>query len=156
MRLVANLIKGLDAKRAELELIRLPKHAAVPLLKLLRSAMANARNNLQMANTDLYIKGLQVSSGTVMKRFRPRAFGRAATIRKKTCHVYMILDTKSQADVKERALSEGAPLVKGTVNKDTKSDIPKSAKRKNLAPDPKAKKVENKGFTKKIFSRKVI
>ncbi len=156
MRLVADLIKGLDAKRAELELIRLPKHAAEPLLKLLRSAMANARNNLQMGNTDLYIKGLQVSSGTVMKRFRPRAFGRAATIRKKTCHVYMILDTKSQTIVKEESLSGAKPAARGTANKDGKNDIPKSAQRKNLAPDSKAKKVKNKGFTKKIFSRKVI
>ena len=157
MRLGANLIKGMDAKHAELELARLSKHAAIPLLKLLRSALANAANNLRLDTSGLYVKGIQVNSGVVLKRFRPRAFGRAATIRKKTCHVFMVLDTTGEVSLKDRQPeNENTPSAKGIVSKDAKKDLSKTPKRKNITPDPKANKVEKKGFTKKIFSRKVV
>lgn len=100
VRLVASLIKGMDLKRAELELDKLPKRSSAPLLKLLKSAADNAVNNFQKDPAVLYIREVTVNEGPVMKRMRPRAFGRGAAIRKRMSHILIVLDTKSEPKVK--------------------------------------------------------
>lgn len=97
VRLVANLVKGMNVKQAESELRFRSTRSAEPIRKLLASAAANARNNLKVEDSQkLYIKEIRVGEGPVYKRFMPRAFGRSAVIRKRTSHVSMVLDIKNQ------------------------------------------------------------
>ncbi len=88
---MADLIRGLALKEAKLQLLGQTKKAAVPLLKLLKSAESNAKNNFKMKSDDLYVKEIKVDSGPVLKRYMPRARGRATKIRKKSSHISIIL-----------------------------------------------------------------
>lgn len=95
VRLVANLIKGKRVSDADLELTFLVKRAGLPIKKLLASAVANAKN----AGTDadnLIVKDVRVDKGIVLKRFMPRAFGRASRINKRTSHVTLTLVERPQ------------------------------------------------------------
>lgn len=91
VRLVVNTIRGLSVAAAETRLNFLPKLAAQPVLKLLNSAVANAEHNFKLEKKDLYVKFIVADGGPTLKRFRPRAFGRAAPIRKRTTHISLIL-----------------------------------------------------------------
>lgn len=92
LRLLANLIARKDVEFAEHQLNAQPKRAALPLLKLLRSAKANAAHNAKIpAGAPLIIQEVRVDGGRVSKRFMPRAFGRAAPIRKRTSHITIVL-----------------------------------------------------------------
>lgn len=91
-RLVADLVKGLPANEAEAQLLILPNRASKPLLKLLRSAMANARNNQQMDTNKLLIKDIRVDLGPRQKRWRTRARGSMSMIEKKSCHITIVLE----------------------------------------------------------------
>ncbi len=90
VRLVAGLIKGKHVDVAMLELKHLAKRAALPIEKLLASAIANAKvGGADVAN--LMVKDVQVDKGIVMKRHMPRAFGRASAIHKHSSHVTLVL-----------------------------------------------------------------
>lgn len=91
VRLVANLIRGKSAPQALVILSTLPKRAALPVEKLLRSAIANAKGD--KLGTGLFVSGVEVNKGTVLKRFMPRARGSAAPIRKKSSHVTLKLSS---------------------------------------------------------------
>jgi large subunit ribosomal protein L22 len=93
-RLVADLIRGKDVKTAEDILRFTPKGAAQPLLKLLRSAKANAVNNHDMFEDSLYVAKIMVNEGPVLKRYLPRARGRADLLRKRTSHVTIVLEER--------------------------------------------------------------
>lgn len=69
-----------------------PKAASEPVLKLLNSALANAENNLGLSTDTLYVAEVFANQGPTLKRFRPRAQGRASRIRKRTSHITVILD----------------------------------------------------------------
>jgi len=91
VRLVADLIRRLPVIEADRQLVFLNKAAAKPLLKLLRSAIANADHNFKLSKENLWIKFLTVDGGATIKRFRPRAHGSAAPIRKRTSHITLKL-----------------------------------------------------------------
>lgn len=154
VRLVANLVRGMEAKRALLELNNLPKKASDPILKLLKSAVNNAKNNFQLDEAGLYIKEIKVDGGPVFKKFMPRAFGRAAAIRKRTSHVSVILETKDLTDKAPGHAKSEAPVERDITAEDIKSDF--IGKEKGGSQQEKIKKSQNKGFTRKIFSRKAI
>ena len=98
LRLLANLIAHKNAEFAERQLSAHIKRGALPLLKLLRSAKANAAHNAKIsASTPLFIKEIRVDGGRVLKRFMPRAFGRTSPIRKRTSHITLILSSKKQS-----------------------------------------------------------
>lgn len=94
VRLIVNAIRGLDVKMAETRLVFMPKLAAEPVLKLLKSAVANAEHNFQLNKDDLFIKSIVADGGPTLKRSRARAFGRAAPIRKRTTHIMLVLAPK--------------------------------------------------------------
>jgi large subunit ribosomal protein L22 len=98
VRLVAGLVRGITVAEAKRRLTALNKHASGPIAKLLLSAVSNAKNNLKLDGDDnmLVIKEIRVDQGPVLKRFRPRAFGRAAMIKKKMSHVTVILKAKNE------------------------------------------------------------
>lgn len=97
VRLVANLVRGLDVSLAAAQLGFYQKEAARPILKLLRSAVANAEHNNKLSRDRLFIKTITVDGGPTIKRFRPRAHGRAAPIRKRTSHINIILAERPSA-----------------------------------------------------------
>jgi len=95
LRLVADLVKGKEVHDAEVELRYLVKRGAEPLLKLLKSAIANAHTNSKVpASAMLIIRDFRVDEGRVYKRFHPGARGRAYPFKKRTSHVKLVLETK--------------------------------------------------------------
>lgn len=96
MRLIADLVRGKDVELALHSLQFVTRAAAVPMRKLIQSAAANARelattDNRRLDMDQLYIKTVYVDEGPTMKRWRPRAQGRAYRIRKRSCHVHLVL-----------------------------------------------------------------
>jgi large subunit ribosomal protein L22 len=90
-RLVADQIRGLPIDDARSLLRFSPRGAAEELTKLLESAAANAENNHDLVADELKIAEIRVDEGPTIKRFRPRARGRATPIHKRTCHVSLSL-----------------------------------------------------------------
>ena len=97
VRLVADHIRGLKVSEAQNRLSVSSKWASEPMMKLLDSAIANAVHNFKLDKNTLYVKAVAVDGGPTLKRFRPRAFGRAATIRKRTSHISIVLSDEAKA-----------------------------------------------------------
>ena len=93
-RLVADLIRGKNVDQAEDILSFTNRRAAKPILKLLQSAKANAVNNHDMFEDSLFVSSIQVNEGPTLKRYLPRARGRADLMRKRTCHVTIVLEER--------------------------------------------------------------
>lgn len=93
VRLVADLIRGEKVDRALVLLSTADKRAASSVKKLVESAVSNAKS---AKKSDLIIKEIQVNEGIVFKRYKPRARGRAAPIRKKTSHISVVLGEQSK------------------------------------------------------------
>jgi large subunit ribosomal protein L22 len=91
-RLVADLIRGKGSEEATNILTFTKKSAAKILIKLLKSAIANATQKKTIDIDRLYVKKITVDQGPTLKRFQPRAMGRATTIRKRSSHITIILD----------------------------------------------------------------
>ncbi len=104
-RLVVQAIRGLDVVDAENKLNLINKKPAKPLLKLLQSVISNAENNFELKKDNLFIQNIMVNEGPTLKRWLPRAFGRATPINKRTSHVKIILEekvpSKSKKDTKQ-------------------------------------------------------
>lgn len=105
VRLVTNLIKGKKVVDADTELSFLVKRAAEPIQKLLKSAIANAEKQ-GLNKEDLYIKSVTVNKGTVLKRYMPRAFGRASQILKRSSHLEIELAVKEEKESKKKKVSK--------------------------------------------------
>lgn len=91
-RLVADVVRGMDADTAITTLRFMPKKAARILRKVIESAVANADQTDSIDVDTLYIKEIQINGGPMMKRFRPRAQGRATRILKRTSHITVVVD----------------------------------------------------------------
>lgn len=94
VRLVADVIRGMQATKARLQLEHLPQRASLPLKKLLLSGIANAKHNFRLKEEDLYISSLQVDGGPMLKRMFPRSRGRADVKRKRMSHITLVLSNK--------------------------------------------------------------
>jgi large subunit ribosomal protein L22 len=92
VRIVADLIRKKNVNEASGLLTYMPQKGAFILKKLLDSAIANARQKKYVDVDNLYIKTVMVDGGPVLKRFMPRAMGRATKIRKRLSHITLILD----------------------------------------------------------------
>ncbi|RMD59477.1 50S ribosomal protein L22, partial [Candidatus Parcubacteria bacterium] len=92
VRLVADIIRGLTVDEALAQLRFINKRAVVPVEKVLKSAIANAEHNYELEQDNLYIQEIRVDEGPTLKRWKPRAFGRATPIRKRTSIISVVLD----------------------------------------------------------------
>ncbi len=92
VKTVIDLIRGLAVADAKAVLAATPNGATEPVAKLLNSAIANAENNLNLNTDSLFVAEVYADQGPTLKRFRPRAQGRATRIRKRTSHITIILD----------------------------------------------------------------
>lgn len=93
-RLVADAVRGKNVNEALRILAFMPKKSAELIKKLLESAVANAEDKKVIDVDNLYVKTLLVDKGPDIKRYRPRAQGRAFQIRKKSSHISLILDER--------------------------------------------------------------
>ena len=154
VRIYANIIKGLQVNEAEGQLLLSPHRTRDYLLRLLRSAIANATHNHKLNADTLYVKNIIVDNGPMTKRCTPRARGSASQIEKKTSHITIELG------VREPRAKRFTIIAK----KKKKEEKPKKAK----TPAKEAKHAhEDKGVSvekpkekrssgPKIFSRKAI
>ncbi len=95
-REVMDLIRHKDTQEAKSILKLTPKKSTEILEKLLDSACSNAEHNHEMDPDNLYISKAWVDEGPTLKRFRPRAMGRATPINKKTSHITMVVEEKKE------------------------------------------------------------
>jgi ribosomal protein L22 len=93
-RLVCDHIRGKSVEEARAILALTPRAIARDWSKLLESAIANAEHNHELVGEDLYVKAVHADEGPTIKRFRPRAMGRATRIRKRTSHLTILLTPK--------------------------------------------------------------
>jgi ribosomal protein L22 len=93
-RLVCDHLRGKSVEEARAILATAPRAVARDWSKLLESAIANAENNHELVGEDLYVKAIHADEGPTIKRFRPRAMGRATRIRKRTSHLTILLTPK--------------------------------------------------------------
>ena len=93
-RLVCDQIRGKSVEQARAILAVTPRAIARDWSKLLESAVANAEHNHELVGEDLYVKAVHADEGPTIKRFRPRAKGRATRIRKRTSHLTILLTPK--------------------------------------------------------------
>ena len=129
LRLIADLIRGKNVLKARNELSFLIKRGAHPFLKLLESAVANAKNNFQLDEKDLYLAKVLVDEGPKLKRSRPRSRGQAFPIQKKTSHLLIVLEERNGTGKigfkKEKEGEKIEMIKKETNNRNTKIDKPK-------------------------------
>ena len=107
-RRVVALIKGKQAQEALAILKFAPQSASEPIYKLVESAVANARvkadrDGEYLDEQDLYVRNAYVDEGTTLKRFQPRAQGRAFQIKKRTSHITIQLATPEVAETNKKA-----------------------------------------------------
>jgi large subunit ribosomal protein L22 len=96
VRLVVDLIRGKQVGEAVAILRHTPKAASPVVEKLLNSAIANAEHNYEMEPNNLVISEVYVDEGVTLKRFRPRAMGRASRINKRTSHITLVVTEKKE------------------------------------------------------------
>lgn len=121
VRLVTDLLRGEKVERAQVILDFTRKKAAFPILKLLKQAIANTRNKLEVDEKNLYISEILVDEGPKLKRYLPRARGRADVIHKKTSHITIVLDEiekKAKKKIKKKAVVKKKKLKVEKVEKE--------------------------------------
>lgn len=155
IRLVAGLIRGVDVDKARIQLEFNKKIASKTLLKLLNSAIANAVENFNADKSNLLVKSVMVDGGTTLKRWMPRAHGRATPIRKRTSHVIIVLSEiiDSGKLVKKVKIDNKSDLIKvGSAEFDELQDASSKGSVKKEEKKPVA--ASAKGFTNKVLNRK--
>lgn len=156
VRLVANLLRGLSVNEAEAQLLMSPKRVSPPLIKLLRQAVASAKHNSQLNPDQLFIKEIKVDQGPMLKRYMPRAMGRATPIQKKSSHITLILAESEKLKPTRFKIIKPEKISKKEKAEKTKKGI-KAGKPKIPEPErEKTKPAEKPSFIKRIFRRKVV
>jgi len=140
VRVVLNLVRGMDVKSAD-DLLRLTDRDSAHIIrKLLASAVANATNNFEQNAEELYIKACFADAGPTLKRFRPRAKGSSAAIFKRTSHIAIVVDKLSDAALAIRETqSESRGGAESARRRDrVEASRARSQKSKAAAPDADA------------------
>ncbi len=170
VRLVTNSIVGMNANAAIVQLKHVVKKTSEPMEKLLNSALANAENNFGLDKSNLFVKSILVGEGAKLKRWLPRAQGRATLLLKRTSHIKLELEEivegknkkskqeldKQKADneaartkMMKEAVAEIEESQKGEEVVSEKAPVKKTAVKKETA-----MKGQDSGFLKKVFQRK--
>lgn len=122
VRLVIDLIRGKHVDQALAQLQFTNRAAAMPVVKLLKSAIANAQHNFKLEPNSLMIKEITADEGPTLDRWMPRAHGRAMPIRKRTSHISITLDSSFVEMVEnESEKNTGKKEKKSLVRKITKT-----------------------------------
>jgi large subunit ribosomal protein L22 len=168
-RLVVNLIRGRHVEDARRVLKFTQRSAATPIGKVLESAIANAEHNRGLPSDELVVARAWVDEGPTLKRFRPRAQGRATRIRKRTCHISIVVGRSEEAlaELPERPASKQTAkrVRKSTAGKadaggagaeaSTATEAsPEKTSKKTAAKKTSAKKTAAKSTAKKTSAKK--
>jgi len=113
-RRVVDLIRGLSAAQAQTVLKFAPQAASEPVGKVLDSAIANAEHNGRLDPTTLFVSEAFVDEGPTLKRFRPRAQGRAYRIRKRTSHITVVVEARPTVTATAPRATKAAASPKGS------------------------------------------
>lgn len=177
VRLVLDVIRGMQVEEAQGQLKFIPKRACVYILKLLNSAIANAENNFNLKKDNLYIKEITADEGPSLKRWMPRAMGRATLLKKRSSCIKIVLAEKVESKkiikanqkiaepikIKEgikdaetvvRHVEEKPQALKTEEHKPEISDVRMEGKHRHKDRLDKIQKKGKGGFLKKVFSRK--
>lgn len=152
VRAISDLLKGKDVVKCLHQLEHFPKRSSPHFIKLINSAIANAEHNFNMIKSNLYIKEIIVNEGIKLTRFKPKGFGRAARIQKKTSHIKLTLGERVVGLRADSKVKKEAGSVKSPVESKPESQTKK--------PEIK-REIGNKGWKwgnlgRKIFQRKSI
>jgi large subunit ribosomal protein L22 len=173
VRLIGNTLKGMSVIEAQAQLMLRPQRAADALLKLLKSAVANAEHNKQLKPSQLKLVRVTVDSAPVLKRSLPRAQGRATSIFKRMSHVTLIVEEVAGQKADRFVMVDALPKEKKEVKPkrmptrkasktEQKADLEHSKPEKKLADskdqvhDAAERKPVNRGAVKRFFNRKAI
>ncbi|HEY5221025.1 MAG TPA: 50S ribosomal protein L22 [Candidatus Paceibacterota bacterium] len=149
VRSVGDLIKGLSVNEAEAQLLVQTRRPSKPLLKLLRSAVANAKNNKVPNVEHLFVSSVRVDGGPMLKRMLPRARGSASPIQKKMSHVTLVLGVNENLKSRFTIVPPKKTKLPPGESPRTKNKKPKSATDK-----PVTESKQNPGFWRRNFGRK--
>ena len=154
VRLVADMIKGKKVSEAQTLLQFVNNSAVESFRKLIQSALASAAHNFQLDASSAYIAKIVVNEGPKLKRFRPRARGRAYPIQKKTSHITIVLE-----ELVPGAVDKTGKQVSSA--KDAATSAPESSKtgfteKPKFVHEKKMRKQKSQGIRSKIFRRKAI
>ena len=159
VRSIVNLIRGKEIKDAEHQLKFIFRRSSAPILKLLKSAIANAKSNFNTEKENLFIKNIIVNEGVPYRRQRPMSRGRAYPIMKRTSRIILTLGVKEGVKIPAATTTlsgkqAGSPKSEGSgeeIKKETKAiskPVVKKPARTTL------QKVKSPNWVKKIFRRK--
>lgn len=148
VRPIADIVRGKNARQSLVVLAGMPQKAAKIVEKVLNSAVANAENNFSLDKDKLVISEIRVDEGSVLKRYRPRAMGRASEIRKRSSHITVIvsgetkakkkvedkkneiIDNQNNKEVESKKIEMARPQDKLNINTNQKGNAPKMFRRK--------------------------
>ncbi|MEK9130006.1 MAG: 50S ribosomal protein L22 [Patescibacteria group bacterium] len=157
VRLVADVIRGMNVNEASSQLKFICKKASGPILKLLNSVIANAEHNFNLKKENLFIKEITVNQGPTLDRWMPRAFGRTAPIRKRTSHITITLDSADTNAIKiNKKEDKKDTMIQLKTVKDKKDLKDISLTKKTEEKNESKVKFKNSGFKKKMFNRKSV
>ncbi len=179
VRLVVDVARGKEVQTALEQLKFINKLAVRPVVKLINSAIANAKHNFEIEPDNLYIKEIKVDGGPTSHRWMPRAFGRATPLRKRTSHINLVLSEIKESGVKQAKKQkieapiklESKPKEEGGIKIVDKTEKIKEKVEEKEAASEKDKSIvdlrgegrgkhtkiegkSHKGFVGKIFRRK--
>lgn len=133
VRLLVDLIRGMHVADALVQLKFSKKSAAKPVMKLLRSAVANAEHNASIDIDTLVVTEAYVDGGPILYRWMSRAFGRAAKIRKRTSHVTLVVEGETKTAPKKKAKVAEEKTEKTTEEAPATPEKKKPTPKKNAA-----------------------
>jgi len=156
--LLADLIRNKSTEEAQNILSFSTKKSADSLLRLLRQAIANAKNTSDLEESNLYISKITVDEGPKLKRWRARSRGQAFEIQKKTSHIILVLDEiKGTSLKKTKKKTVKKPEIEKVMVEDVKTDKPKvEIKKTKFRPQKESFKPKAGKLARKIFRRKAI
>lgn len=138
-RLVVGSVIGMPVDVALVQLGKQTKRTSLPMLTLLRSAIANAENNFGLDRKTLFVKTAEVGEGAKLKRWKPKAFGRAGAIIKRSSKIFLVLENreegiavveKSEKKEKAKKIVEKIQAVSSKILKEKKEEKEKVASKK--------------------------
>ncbi len=144
------MIRGRHVDDARRVLRFSPQGASDPIAKVLESAIANAEHNRELPVDELVVTRAWVDEGPTLRRFRPRAMGRATRIRKRTCHISVVVGRSQEIVEQLRRLQEEASPTRGS----KKTTAKKTTAKKTTEEKPTAKKTTAKKTTAKKTTAK--
>jgi len=155
VRLIADMIRKKSVKEAERILNFIPQRAALPVIKLIKSAVSNAKNSLGIEESNLFISKITVDEGPKIKKWMPRARGSPSPIHKKTSHIFLVLDEieKGKAKVKKEQGSLRAEEEKKQEKTVKNIQKPKISRSETERKKPRLERVARRIFGRKSFSK---